>query len=253
MTTIHSSRIGVALILAGLLVGMSSCKDSPKKTPQDAQGVERGTEAPSDIKQVPIPLSLPKPMFVGTPKNLGGIPNLEKLLTTPRLPFLAPEGTTNVALGKTVTGSGEAPLIGSLDMITDGDKAGAEGSFVELGLFEQHVTIDLGAPFEIYAVVVWHFHKEPTVYYDVITQISNDPTFADNVTTIFNNDTDNSLKLGEGSDKHYVETSEGKLMDARSTQGQYVRCYSNGNNANEVNHYIEVEVYGRPVDQMNQN
>ena len=46
---------------------------------------------------------------------------------------------------------------------------------------------------------------------------------------------------------HYVETAEGKLIDAKGVQGRYVRLYSKGNNNNDLNHYIEVEVYGKPV------
>ena len=55
------------------------------------------------------------------------------------------------------------------------------------------------------------------------------------------------LGLGAGKDKNYVETSEGKLIDAKGVVGRYVRCYSNGNSANDLNNYIEVEVYGTPA------
>ena len=37
-----------------------------------------------------------------------------------------------------------------------------------------------------------------------------------------------------------------KLIDAKGFQGRYVRCYSKGNTNNDLNHYIEVEVYGKP-------
>jgi len=30
-------------------------------------------------------------------------------------------------------------------------------------------------------------------------------------------------------------------------KGRYVRLYSNGNTANRLNHYIEVEVWGKPA------
>ncbi len=199
-----------------------------------------------DVKMVPIPLELPKPMFVGTPQNLR-VPNLQKPLGKPRPPFYAPEGTTNVAAGKSISSSDEEPVIGEIEMITDGDKDASDGSFVELGPFEQYVTVDLGAEHEIYAVVVWHFHKQPRVYFDVVTQLSNDPDFVTGVTTVFNNDIDNSLGLGLGSDMHYVETSEGKLIDAKGSKARYVKLHSNGNNANELNHFIEVEVYGKPI------
>jgi hypothetical protein len=44
---------------------------------------------------------------------------------------------------------------------------------------------------------------------------------------------------------NYVETAEGKLVDAKGSRARYVRLYSNGNNANELNHYVEVEIFGR--------
>jgi hypothetical protein len=67
------------------------------------------------------------------------------------------------------------------------------------------------------------------------------------VQTVFNNDRDNSLGLGAGANLHYTETNEGKLIDSQGVQGRYVRLYSNGNTSDDLNHYIEVEVYGRPV------
>ncbi|MBN2411725.1 hypothetical protein JXQ31_08530 [candidate division KSB1 bacterium] len=194
----------------------------------------------------PIEIKLPKPMFVGTPQNLQ-VPNLEKPLGKARPPFLAPAGTENVALGKPIASTDEEPIIGEIDMITDDDKEAADGSYVELGPFLQHVTIDLEARYNIYAVIVWHFHKQPRIYFDVIIQVSDDPNFVKGVTTIFNNDIDNSAGLGVGKDMHYVETAEGKLIDAKGVQGRYVRLYSNGNNNNDLNHYIEVAVYGTPV------
>ena len=30
-------------------------------------------------------------------------------------------------------------------------------------------------------------------------------------------------------------------------QARYVRLYSNGNTANDLNHYVEVEVFGKPA------
>ena len=95
--------------------------------------------------------------------------------------------------------------------------------------------------------MLWHFHKQARVYFDAVVQVADDPDFITNVTTLFNNDHDNSVGLGVGSDMHYVETSEGKLIDAKGTRARYVRLYSNGNSSNELNHYIEVEVFGKPA------
>jgi len=197
---------------------------------------------------VPVDIKLPKPMFVGTPQDTK-VPNLEKPLGKPRPPFLAPAGTTNVAAGKPVSSSDEEPIIGEIDYITDGDMEAADGSYVELGPFVQHVTIDLGAMNDIYAILVWHYHKQARVYFDVIVQVADDPDFITNVKTVFNNDIDNSAGLGVGKDMHYVETNEGKLIDviSQGIKARYVRLYSNGNTSNDLNHYIEVAVYGKPV------
>jgi hypothetical protein len=192
----------------------------------------------------PLPIALPRPMFEGTPQNIS-IPNLEKPLGKPRPPFLAPAGVANLAKGKPVSSSTSDPRTGDIEMINDGNKEGNDASFVELGPGVQHVTIDLESKRTIYAVLVWHYHKQARVYNDVIVQIADDPDFITNVRTIFNNDHDNSAGLGIGSNLNYVETAEGKLMDARGVEARYLRLYSNGSNANPLNHYVEVEVYGK--------
>ena len=161
-----------------------------------------------------------------------------------RAPFFAPAGVKNLAKGKKVSGSDEEPIMGELTMVTDGDKEAADGSYVELGPFVQYVTIDLEAEYDIYALVLWHYHKQARVYFDVVVQVSNDPDFIESK-TIYNNDLDNSAGMGAGKDMHYVETSEGRLIDAKGVRGRYVRLYSNGNNASDLNHYIEVEVFGK--------
>ncbi|MBW8040056.1 MAG: hypothetical protein FVQ85_08665 [Planctomycetes bacterium] len=194
-------------------------------------------------EMVPLAIKLPRPMFVGTPQDIK-VARLEKPLGKPRPPFYAPMGTKNVAFGKRVSSSDEEPIIGEIEMITDGDKEGSDGSYVELGPFKQHVTIDLGSEHNIYAIVVWHFHKQARVYFDVVVQISSEPNFV-KPKAVFNNDIDNSLKFGVGKNMHYVETSEGKLIDAKGFRGRYVRLYSQGNTHDDLNHYIEVEVYGK--------
>jgi hypothetical protein len=185
-------------------------------------------------------------MFKGTPVP-AKVPNLRKPLGKPRPAFNAPKGVVNISKGKAVTASDDFPVIGELEMITDGDKSGADGSFVELGPMIQWAQIDLGGMHEVYAVVVWHFHSQARVYHDVVVQVADDKEFKKNVRTIFNNDIDNSAKLGAGKDMSYVETNEGELIDAKGEKAQFVRLYSNGSTADEMNHYVEIEVYGRPA------
>jgi hypothetical protein len=201
--------------------------------------------AASGQKLVPLPIVLPQPVFEGTPQNLK-VPNLEKPRWKARAPFLAPDGVKNIARRKSVVSSDMNPIVGELNMITDGERSGEEGYFVELAPGKQHITIDLGAPHEVYAVLLWHYHNAPRVYLDVVVQIADDAALTKNVRTLMNNDHDNTSGLGAGKDMNYVETSEGRLVDAKGAIARYVRLYSNGNNANHLNHYVEVEVFGRP-------
>jgi hypothetical protein len=194
-------------------------------------------------KLVPLPLELPVPGYEGTPQNLK-VPNLEKYAKRP--PFLAPAGIKNVALGKKVTsGDNEAPPE-DLELITDGDKTQEDWNFVELSRGVQYVTIDLGAMNEIYAVVFWHYYAA-RVYLCTVVQIADDAAFTKNVRTLFSNDLENKTKTGIGKGMNYVESYQGKLVDAKGSIARYVRLYSNGNNVDALNHYIEVEVYGRPA------
>ena len=201
--------------------------------------------APAQDK-VPLQTELPKPLFVGTPVP-AKIPNLEPPRPGKRPEFLVPAGTTNLARGKPVTASDTEPVIGTLDLITDGDKAGDEGAWVELGPGKQWVQIDLGQSATLYAILVWHFHAQTRAYRGMVVQVSDDPAFAKDVKTVFNSDYDNSVGQGAGKDYAYMETYEGRLIDARGVKGRYVRLYSNGNTSNKLNHYIEVEVFGKPA------
>ena len=190
--------------------------------------------------KVPLKTDLPKPLFVGTPVPIK-VPNLEPAPKGKRPDFLVPVGTVNLAKGKKVTASDSDPVIGTLDLVTDGDKEGDEGSWVELAPGKQWVQIDLEKSAEISAVLVWHFHSQARAYFDVVVQVSDDPKFEKDVTTIFDDTVDT------GKDLAYIETYEGKLIDAKGVKGRYVRLYSKGNTTNKMNHYIEVEVWGKPA------
>ena len=195
--------------------------------------------------KIPLQSKLPKPLFAGTPAPFK-VANLEKPRKGKRPAFMVPAGTINLAAGKTVTSSDDWPVIGELEFVTDGDKEGEEGYYVELGPELQQIQIDLQNPAAIYAILIWHYHGQPRVYHDIITQISNDPKFETEVHTVYNNDHDNSARFGVGRDKAYIETYEGRLIKVDGITGRYVRLYSNGNTTDAMNHYIEVEVFGQP-------
>ena len=193
-----------------------------------------------------LKLKLPKPMFIGTPTNIKSA-NLEAVTGKSRGPFMVPAGTKLLSAKRPVTSSDSAPVIGELDMVNDGEKEGGDGYFIELGPGKQWVQVDLGAPYALHAILVWHYHSQARVYRDVVVQVSDNKDFLKGVQTIFNNDHDNSSGLGVGKDKEYIEVAEGRLFDPKGIKGRYVRMYSNGNTTNDLNHYVEIEVYGTPA------
>ncbi len=229
----HKTTI-LAAVCSITALAVSSCGD--KSADGDSSGGYTGADA------VVLETELPAELIEGTPQPIK-VPDLVPAPTkAPEL--LVPPGTVLLSKGKPVTSSDDAPIIGDLTLITDGDKEAGEGYFVELLDQLQWVQIDLEQSAEIYGVWVWHFHSQKRAYHDVIIQVSDDPEFKDSV-TLFNNDYDDSAKMGKGKDKPYVETRYGLLVDGKGTKGRYVRLYSNGNTSNEMNHYIEVEVFGK--------
>ena len=207
----------------------------------DASTTATATADAADKEE--LKLELPAPMFMGTPTNIKSS-NLEKITGKKRAAFMVPTGTVLLSAEKPVTAQDMAPVIGEVTMVTDGDKEGSDGSFVELEPGKTWVQIDLEQPATLAAILLWHYHGEARVYRDVVVQVSDDPEFASGVTTLYNNDHDNSSGLGLGKDKEYIETNEGRLIDAKGAKGRYLRFYSNGNSTNELNHYVEIEVYG---------
>jgi hypothetical protein len=149
----------------------------------------------------------------------------------------------NLAAGKVPTASSSA--FKDLSLVTDGIKSSsiyADG-YPDKGI--QWIQMNLGTSQDVNNIKLWHYFDDARKYHDVIVQLSDDPTFSTGfVTTVFNNDTDNSAGLGLGKDSEYTETSSGLNITFNSVNARYVRFYSNGSTANEWNHYVEVEIYG---------
>lgn len=224
-------RLGLPLWLCAAGAGTAAADDKPANKEELA----------------PLELKLPKPAFKGTPKNAPAGANLEPARKGPRPPLMAPKGTRCVSKGKPVTASDSEPIVGALALVSDGDKEANSGSYVELGPKLQWVQIDLKEPHAIHAVVLWHYHASARIYHDVVVQTADDADFLTNVKTHFNNDHDNSAGLGVGPDKEFWETYEGKLVPVDGVTARYVRLYSNGSTADDMNHYTEVEVFGLPA------
>ncbi|HEY3285274.1 MAG TPA: discoidin domain-containing protein [Armatimonadota bacterium] len=248
------AALSTVLLLAvtGLIAGSGpaqAAKPAAKSTKPAKAAVKSaakpGTKVASSM--VPMGITLPKPVFAGTPSDAPPGTTVEKPSKKPRPIPLVPKGTVNLALNKKVTSSA-APFEGSLDLITDGNKEAREGTAVELKPRLQWVQIDLGASSPLSYILIWHYHMQPIVCHDVVVQVSDDRDFIEKVTTLFNNDQDNSAGLGVGKDREYFETNEGKLVDAKGIKARYVRLYSKGStHTDPLNRYTEVEVWGQPA------
>ena len=234
-------------ILTGLALALTLASCGKKEeTNADAPAAAPAAAVPAgDLEE--IKLDFPKPMFIGTPVP-AELPNLEKADPSKVVKtIMVPKGTTNLAKGKKVTSSDAAPIIGDLTLVTDGDADGADGSFVELMPGKQWVQIDLEKAHDISKIAVWHYHKQAQAYIDVLVQVSDDAEFKSGVTTLFNSDHDDTSAMGKGADPAYIETNHGRVIDAKGTKARYVRLWSNGNTASDMNHYCEVQVYAVPA------
>jgi hypothetical protein len=246
------SKLIVPALLTVSAIAFTSCgkKSESESAAPAAADAPAASSAPAAASGgtaggVPLTTEFPPELIEGTPKPMN-VPNLVQAPN--KAPeFLVPEGTELLSKGKKVTSSDSNPIIGDLTLVTDGDKEAGEGYFVELLDGTQWVQIDLEKSAALSAIWVWHFHSQKRAYNDVILQVSDDAEFKTGVTTIYNNDYDDTSKLGKGTDNPYVESRFGLLADAKGAKGRYVRLYSNGNTSNEMNHYIEVEVFGKAL------
>ncbi|MGE5371295.1 MAG: Ig-like domain-containing protein [Solirubrobacterales bacterium] len=148
-------------------------------------------------------------------------------------------GPENHALNKVVTASTK---ITNAARVTDGDLTTTNYAQIDPGV--QWVKIDLGQRHNISEIKLWHYFQGTRTYHDVIVQVSNDPDFRSTVTTLFNNDTDDTAGQGKGQDEEYVENETGKSIAGTRVNARYVRLWTNGSTYNTYNHLVEVQVFG---------
>lgn len=195
----------------------------------------------------PLILELPAHTLKGTPTDLPSGPNIEPPSDKAPKPIQVPKGVVNVAKGKPVSASVN-PFFGELEMITDGQKEPYDEHTAEFRKGVQWVQVDLEKPYKIYGVAMWHDHRYIQVMNDVILQVSNDPEFKEGVTTLYNNDLDNSAGLGVGTDREYFELEFGRVAKADGVKARYVRGYTRGSSQSALNAWQEIEVYALPAE-----
>ncbi len=195
---------------------------------------------------VPLALDLPSKTLKGTPEDLPSGPNVEPLSDEAPPAVQVPKGVVNVAAGRPVTSS-VSPYLGEIKIVTDGKKEPSDDDAVEFRKGTQWVQVDLGESQAIHAIAMWHDHRYVQVMNDVVLQVSDDAEFKTGVTTLYNNDTDNSSGLGVGTDREYFETKFGRAVPAKGIKARYVRGYTKGSNQSGLNCWQEIEVYALPA------
>lgn len=193
----------------------------------------------------PLIIKLPAHTLKGTPEDLPIGPNVEPVSDKAPAPAQVPKGVTNVALGKPVTSS-VPPFLGELSQITDGKMEATDDDAVEFKKGTQWVQVDLGESFAIYAIAMWHDHRYVQAMHDVVLQVSDDPEFKTGVTTLYNNDVDNSSGLGVGTDREYFELQWGRVVPAKGVKARYVRGYTKGGSLSAFNCWQEIQVFALP-------
>jgi len=197
-------------------------------------------------ERVPLSPALPKPTFEGTPIDIRS-PHREAYRGdgVPPPPLLVPSDVRLLSSGCPVSCNDSRVKPIDLALVTDGNKQYSPSAYVELAPGVRWVQLDMGTNVEIFAVCLWRERPEQCVYRDTVVQVSSDPTFAKGVTTLFNNDYDDSAGLGAGADKEYFEDHFGRRVAGHGVRARHVRITSNGNTSSPYNQFTEVEVYGR--------
>jgi hypothetical protein len=178
--------------------------------------------------------------------------HFEEPSTGPRTPLQVPLGTTNLGPQCHLTTSALPVGNRELQKLVDNPRGKAKrdfDDFVTLPAGVQWVQLDLAEKTSLYAIVIWRNFQFPMRFYrGVVVQIADDAEFRKNVRTLFNNDYRNLTGLGAGEGREYLESYEGKLIEAHGAIASSVRIYSAGSTESAINEYFAVDVFGlRPL------
>lgn len=158
--------------------------------------------------------------------------------------YIIGDGSENVALGKPVTFTiPTKSVFGSSDetFVTDGnfDPYNVYGTYADTYGF---AIVDLGQEYVIDKLIVKAFHD--WTFEDVVLQMALDKDFTQGVYTVFNNDTDNSVGVGAGSDGTYTESGSGHCFKFSPVTARYIRFHNHSVNGREnYSFWEEIQAY----------
>ncbi|MCK7496471.1 MAG: hypothetical protein MZW92_40375 [Comamonadaceae bacterium] len=199
-------------------------------------------------EKVELKLTLPKPMFIGTPTNIKSA-NLEVVTGKSRGPFMVPAGTKLLSLKRPVDVERQA----AGHRRARDDRRRREGRRRRLlrrtrplrssGCRSTWARSTRSTP-------SWRgtITARPASTGTSSFQVADDKDFLKGVHDGLQQRPRQLVRAwASGKDKEYIEVAEGRLFDPKGATGRYVRMYSNGNTVNDLNHYVEIEVYGTPA------
>lgn len=175
--------------------------------------------------------------------------------------FWVRTGVVNVAKGKPVFATKES--FGDITSVVDGDiNCLTSDRVFKLSMdaaegFDENapmaVIVDLGKEYDVEGICVWHNYRRPTIYEQVVIQVSTDRDFPEGKTkTLFNNDFDDMYGFGEGTDLLFPASVWGELVrvgkKGTGLKARYVRVCTEGilNDFSSLPAFLEVGVYARP-------
>ena len=194
----------------------------------------------------PLALNLPIHTLKGTPEDLPVRAQHRAALGQGAHAFPGAQGRQERRRGQ-ARHQQRAAVFGRVEPDYRRQEGATDDDAVEFKKGTQWVQVDLGQSFAIHAVAMWHDHRYVQAMHDVILQVSDDPEFKSGVTTLFNNDTDNSSGLGVGTDREYFEMEFGRVVAGKGVKARYVRGYTKGSNQSALNCWQEIEVYALPA------
>ncbi|MEM9283853.1 MAG: hypothetical protein AAGA96_18685, partial [Verrucomicrobiota bacterium] len=145
-----AAKAAVLLTSAALFTGCGGGGGEEESGGEEAPAADAGS---GGAGQMVLTTEIPPQKIEGTPQPIK-VPVLEPApQEAPKLSV--PEGTVLLSQVKPVTSSDDFPIIGEVELITDGEKDAGEGYFVELMDGMQWVQIDLEQSAEIHGIWIW--------------------------------------------------------------------------------------------------
>ncbi len=160
--------------------------------------------------------------------------------------YIIGDGSENVALGKPVTFTVPVKAItgsATASYVTDGnvDPYNVWGSVENRFGF---AIVDLGGEYTVDKLVVKAYHDWN--FEDVVLQTALDKDFTQGVYTVFNNDADDSVGAGKGTDGNYTEVggSVGHVFKFEPRSVRYIRFHNRSTNGvDNYSMWEEIQAY----------